>query len=483
MKKQLLILFFALLTGTVFSQSILNGGFENWTSVTFDSPNGYSNSNFESFYRADAPFNCVKITDPYHGNFALQLTTNIGSMGDTNMAYIVNSPNPNGGNPCQWIGGMAYNQVPTGIRGYYKNNAMPGDSGGVLVAFKNNGTCLGMYMYKFGGAHSAYTPFSFTFNPPLSGTPDTMIFAAVSSDVFNNILMPGSMLQLDSISFTGAGQPLAFNGDFENWQPQTIKKLDNWYIEGGGGSGSSGVLQTTDKHAGTYAVELQTFLGDRCSNNGNNCHPAAQPGRISTGYYPRNCYNNCQQQGGHPFTNQIDTLCFYYKYIPSGNDTAEVDLNFKHLGTTNTYYGKHILPASNYQYMEVPFNTWGPVDTVIITFQSSIWEDTLVSFVGSNLKVDEVHFKSQPIGLKNNFFTGGTIKVYPNPSNDGNFTVSNLQAYDLVRVYNLIGQEVSSNISKTLDSAHIQISNPGAYFIQINSRGKVTTQKVIVNPK
>ena len=480
MKKQLLILVVMLLTGTVFGQSILNGGFENWTSATFDFPTGYANSNYEAFFRTNAAFNCVKIADPYHGSFALQLTTNTGVNGDTNMAYIVNSSTTNGLSPCQWMGGMAYNQIPTGIRGYYKNNSMPGDSGGILISFRNNGVCLGMYMYKFGGVHSAYTPFSFTFNPPITGTPDTMIFAAVSSDAFNNIQMPGSMLQLDSISFIGASQPLAFNGDFENWQSQTVYKPNDWYIQDGGNA-SSGVLQTVDKQAGTYAIELQTYLGDKCNNNGNNCHPAAQAGRISNGYFPRNCGGGCQQQGGLPFSNQIDTLCFYYKYVPSGLDTGIVDIAFKKAGIIIMNSGKKLSTSATYQYMELPFNTFGPVDTAIVSFQSSVWTDTLLSFVGSVLKIDEVHFKSQSVGLKTTE-TSSTTKVYPNPSNDGYFTISNLQAFDFIRIYTIIGQEVNAEITKTLSTAKVHINKPGAYFIQINSRGKITTQKVLVSP-
>ena len=49
---------------------------------------------------------------------------------------------------------------------------------------------------------------------------------------------------------------------------------------------------------------------------------------VSTGYYSDS--NSYQYPlGGYPFTNQIDTLTFYYKYIPVNNDVAQVCVFFK----------------------------------------------------------------------------------------------------------------------------------------------------------
>lgn len=58
--------------------------------------------------------------------------------------------------------------------------------------------------------------------------------------------------------------------------------------------------------------------------------------------------------------------------------------------------------------------------------------------------------------------------------------VSNVQQFDLVRVLNVYGQEVNALITKENGAAKIQISNSGAYFVYVNARGKITTQKVIV---
>ncbi len=453
--------------------AIPNGNFENWTTGTTDELMFYSTANSQTFYQSGV-FNCLKVANPYHGSFAVQLNT-VAVGTDTSMAFIVNSPNPGGGNPCQWPGGVACTSIPSGIRGYYKNNSVSIDSGGILVAFKNGATCLGLYMYKFGGVHNTYTPFQFVFNPPIAGTPDTMVFAAISSDVFNNVQRAGNMLQLDSISFTGIAQPANFNGDFELWQPQTYEKPNSWYINSNGGNGITGVQKTTDKNAGSYAVQLTTYL-----NQKNNGTPMANGARVSTGYYP-NCNGPCNQKGGYPFTNPIDTLCFYYKYAPMNNDSGFVDMTFKKNGSQVTNRGRNIYPAAaTYQYMEVPFNTMNPIDSVIVSFESTIWRDSATTFVGSVLKIDDVHFKSQPLNGIKTYNATAAISIYPNPASDGTFTISNVDYYDLVRVYNVFGQEVNASITKQNNEARVQINTPGAYFVFINSRGKITNQKVIV---
>ncbi|HTA62724.1 MAG TPA: T9SS type A sorting domain-containing protein [Bacteroidia bacterium] len=466
----------ALTTSLQAQNAIPNGGFESWTSATYDYPQSYLNSNPGSFFRTNAAFNVVKTTDAFHGSYALQLTTNVGVAHDTNMAYIIDASNTNG-NPCQWSGGIPYNQKPTGLHGNYKSNVAVGDSAGIIVAFRSGGTCLGMYIMKFYGTHNAYTPFTLSFSPALSATPDSMIFAAVSSDVFGNIQKAGSMLQLDSLSFTGGvSQPAAFNGDFENWQSQTVKKPNNWYLQTD--DQGDGIFQTTDAQAGTYAMELKTVLGQR--GNGNVKTPAAQGAGISTGYSNNNCGGgpNCLR-GGYPFTNQVDTLAFYYKYVPSGNDTGEVSINFKKNTTGVWSTGAPLRASATYKYMEVPFNTSTAIDTVIVSFQSTNWRDSSVSFVGSDLKIDQVHFKSQSLAGIKKYDANASIAVFPNPSN-GVFTITHIQGNDLVRVYNVYGQEINAAITKDGNDAHVQIDAPGAYFIYINSGGKITSHKVIV---
>ena len=473
MKK--IMLFIALLSQTMlYGQSVPNGNFESWTSATYDYPQGYlQNSNPESFFRCSTPFNCVKTTDAYHGTYAIQLTTHT-SANDTCFGYFVNTTATNG-DPLTWTGGIPYNQMATGIRGYYKSNIMPGDSAGILMVFRAAGSPVGFYLYKFTGIHSAYTPFSLTFFPPLLATPDTVIFAAVSSDVFNSYAADGSMFQLDSVSFIAPSQPAAFNGDFEQWQSQTIYSPDNWYIADGNGLGYN---RTTDAYAGTYAMELQTYAGD---HNGN---AVAQSGMVGTGY----CSGNgpsCTWEGGYPFASQIDTLSFYYKYAPMGNDTASVYLMFKYNGSVVAGSGMLIEnAASAYQYAEIPFNTGTPVDSVIIQLQSSVWQDTALSFIGSDFKVDNIAFKSQITGISNPFVNAVLAgSSYPNPVNNIlNILLSPNSGETRLTIFDVTGRTVKEELlhsSVTIERLDVSALPSGIYIYQLSQDSGIVTNRFI----
>jgi hypothetical protein len=482
MKKIYTLLFISICALVQAQTAVPNGSFELWTSANYEIPQNYAqSSNPQAFFKSQAPFNCVKTTDAYHGTYALKLTTVVGAKGDTVMGYTTNG-NPQNGNPCSWKGGVAYNQMPTGFKGHFKSNIVSGDSAGIILVFKNAaGTCLGTYMHKFGGVNP-YTSFYFPFSPALVSAPDTVLIAVVSSDIFNNVQKVGSSIQLDSLAFTGGvSQPALFNGDFETWQPKTIKTPDNWFMDTD--DQGNGVYQTADSYSGAYALEFKTYLGD---NNGN---PVARGGRAGTGY--NQCPNGpgpCKMVGGYPFANAKDTLAFYYKYVPSGNDSAQVSIVFKKNGVQTFSSGKVIHSAATYQYMEVPFNMGSSPDTAVVEFQSSSWNDTLLSFVGSDLKVDGVHFKSQMLatGIKS-YVSNKQVSIYPNPSSDGVFQIINVEDKDVISVYNILGEEVNAVVKREKDVASVRLSSdaPGIYFIQIipiaiGTEGKIVTEKIIV---
>lgn len=476
MKRHLLLIsLFYLTIASNGQNSIPNGNFEQWSTGTCNNPQNYPvTSNSENFFRNSLPFNVTKVTDAYHGSFAVQLES-VASAADTFFGYFLNIRPEN--SPDNWTGGMFYNQKPLGIRGYFKYNVATADSGTVIVAFSKAGVNIGSYFFSIGGVHNSYTLFAKTFSPALTQTPDSVAIGFLSCSLGNGEPNgpAGSILKIDSISFTGVtSQPSLLNGDFELWQTQTFNKPDNWYLEGSNGEGFN---KTSDHVAGSFAIELVTTLGNQ------NNHPAARSGRISTGYYPDNCNGNCYQQGGFPFINQIDTLAFWYKYAPSGNDSATINLNFK-LNNNNLSNQQITLhSASTYQYYELPFNLGQSPDSVIIDIQSSHWNDTLVSFVGSSLKIDEIHFKSQPLnsGISNTN-NESSFSIYPNPSN-GKFV---LRAYNSnienIQIYNLTGEIIfaSSDMKQSLKEIDLSAYPKGIYFVKIFNGNTVQTKKITI---
>ena len=479
MKKHLLLFCLFYIAITAYGQnSIPNGTFETWNSVTYDYPQNYPyNSNSDAFYRyhSQLPFNVIKTTDAYHGNYAVQLTTT-SSATETAFGYFINS-NPNNGDPSTWTGGMPYNQIPTGIRGYYKYNVATGDSATIFAVFSKNGSNIGTYFFNIGEIHTDYTLFNFTFSPALPEAPDSVIFAATSSNIIaSQTGVAGSILILDSVSFTGVtSQPALMNGDFESWESQTFYKPADWYTQYSQGDGIS---RTTDAVAGDYAIELKTFLGN--NNNG----PAAQPGQVSTGYYPSNCDSNCYELGGYPYSNQIDTLAFYYKYAPANaTDSAQISFGFKKGGSFFWYTGKNLSASADYQYVEIPFNIWQAPDSVVVQIQSSNWNDTLVSSVGADLKIDEIHFKSQPLNVSIPVFApNAQISIFPNPSG-GKFTIYNTVGIRQLKVYNILGENIytkSNSKQQKLNEIDLSRFQKGIYFVEIYDGAKIYTKKIVL---
>lgn len=478
MKKHLLLLCLVFVAITTYGQvSIPNGNFETWTSSTWDYPQNYSaNSNSDNFFYYHLPANVTKTTDAHHGTYAVQLST-IAVGTDTAVGYFLNG-NPNG-SPSTWTGGMAYNQKPTGIRGYYKYNVATGDSATIIMAFSKLGVNIGSYMFQIGQVHSAYTLFNFTLTPALTQTPDSVLLGFVSSKISGAQQkpsgIPGSTLLIDSVSFTGVtSQPALMNGDFESWQTKTYNSPTNWYAQNSNGSGFN---RTTDAKAGLYAIELTTYLGD---NNGN---PVARGGQVSTGYYPNNCNGSCNELGGFPFSNQIDTLAFWYKYVPLGNDSAEVNINFKKNGVNIWGTGRNLHAAPSYTLMEIPFNIGQTPDSVMIGIQSSSWRDSLLTFVGSDLKIDEIHFKTQP--LTTNIFSlknEKTISIFPNPANDKIQVQCLGISVQSLEIYNVLGEKVyatSTFKQQIVNEIDLSTFQKGIYFIKIYDGEKIHTKKIV----
>ncbi|MBC7695005.1 MAG: T9SS type A sorting domain-containing protein [Burkholderiales bacterium] len=390
MKKHLFTILITLSSVILFGQSIPNGGFESWTTLTYENPTGYETSNLKGGNGAVGPINALKTTDAYTGNFAIQLTTAAFGI-DTSFAFFSNG-DP-GKNPPR--GGMPYNQTPSGIKLHYKSNIMPGDSSLILVMFKKNGVLIGQYAWAITSSQSSYTLFQKTFSPALSMAPDTVLIGVASSFPFGgNRGIPGNMLQVDNISFTGVGsQPIGFNGDLELWQTINNSQIVKWNING---SNQGGNYQTTDAYSGSYALELQTqtpsFGG---GNNGVNSSFATSG----------NFTNNGPPNGGYPYNKQIDTLVFYYKYLPADpNDSANVNIAFKLNG--NNYWGimKYLHTAGGYQMAQMPFSV--PVfapDSIIINMSSSSYSTNPLpnSYIGSDLKIDNMYFKSQKLPVAN----------------------------------------------------------------------------------
>ncbi len=465
MKKQLFTFIAAVATNFAFAQSIPNGSFESWTTTSFEDPTFFQCANDETHNGGYSPANVKKSTDAYHGNYAIQMTTVTNGV-DTAGGYFAYG-NPGGNGTPQ--GGLPINQKPTGIRFYYKNSMVVGDTGLVLCVFKKAGTVIGQYIYTTTGVHSSYTLFFQTFSPALSQIPDTVVFAATCANFMNNAkkFIPGSTITIDSISFTGiSAQPANMNGDFESWHTVSRDNLNGW--------NGHGAIKTTNKYNGTYAVELIT----NPPGFGNN---QVDVGNISN-TKNQNC-NNCQPKGGSPFSNQIDTLVFYYKYLPANfpsyTDSAEVNISFSKNGVWFDGRGVQLTPSiSGFTKIEIPFTLSQVPDTMQLNINSSRYP-ALISYIGSDLIIDQLYFKSQKI----------PVSIFSLPASGCQGVP--IQLYDKSANMPIAWQWITTGSTPTNSSTQqnpvVTYTNTGTFNVSLQAKdsfgsGAYLTQTIIIYP-
>lgn len=454
----------------VFGQGpIPNNGFEVWTSITIENPTFYSFTSNQAVVYSQMPTNVVKTTDKFHGQYAIQLSSTTYAPGKPYLAYYLNS-DPQEGDINKWIGGMPYTEIPTGIRGWYKYNVETADSGIVMAVFRKSNAVIGTYIIKIGGIKDTYTLFNFPLTPALTQHPDSVIFGAVSSDFTKYPQgLPGSILKIDSVSFTGVvNQPEKMNGDFEQWvEVQSSPQLAVWNQNSN--NQSKGMSRTSEAKSGQYALQLTTYLGEE------NGIPRARQGYACTGY---NDNNSQFMKGGEPYKNRKDTLTFWYKYTPMLDDKAEIALNFKVAETNITWRSRTLDASENYQYAELPFEIDLTPDTVILQIQSSVSSNSATNYVGSKLIIDDIIFKSQLSTGYKPIESNKTISI-KQITPDGKFMIKacniNILRFD---VYDIAGRKV---MPTTIASSIIDISNlvEGIYCIKISYGDYILAQKLI----
>jgi hypothetical protein len=106
-------------------------------------------------------------------------------------------------------------------------------------------------------------------------------------------------------------------------------------------------------------------------------------------------------------------------------------LTFKKNHSNIAMAGINLHATANYQYKEIPFNIGQAPDSVMIWIQSSAWNDTLLSFIGSDLKIDGIYFKSQSVTKTTPVIT------WSNPANINYGTL--LSATQLNATANVVG--------------------------------------------
>lgn len=303
------------------------------------------------------------------------------------------------------------------------------------------------------------------------------------------------------ISLMGFSQPTF---DFEGWNGTGVNENPNGWVTGNllvnillqGNQQSVFKVNGADAHSGTYAMKIVTVPVVT------NPLPSILPNPIGIAATGKS--SGLDFKMGFPFTGMPETMEFYYKYAPiSAGDTASAYILFTkwNVNKKDTIGGGLLNLSSavnSYTAASVTMHyisTTTP-DSAIILFSATTNRCLTCGKAGSTLYIDDVAFKGNVTGIKDNELAKYHIKLYPNPAKDFiSVKVSDPNAYK-VNIYDLSGKQLDSYLlnganttvtSKTDEKAQVITTlryNSGLYFYSIVDsnnfslyRGKFTIVK------
>lgn len=388
--KQITTLMFILLSaGFSFAQSIPNGDFEHWTTFNFFEPIGWLSSNTETIH-ANNWITVTPVTGHYGDGHAIRMSTD-GQNGRVMPGYFSNTL----GDPMLGEGGVPYTEMPHSLKGYARYHTLENDTALLVVAFKKEGELIGLNVFTFSGEQETFVEFNYLLG--LSELPDSVIIAAVSSDVRNPAHMhTGSFLELDDLMFEGRYvMPQLPNHDFESWQQSHIHHAMGWHVMG------NTVSRTDATPFGEYAVTMQSF-----SDWEGHVHASG----IRTGYEG----SGGEWLGGLPYTQVSDTLKGWYKYLSDGEDAGLLSLEMLsgEMNVGGVYY--QFYPTDDWTYFEVPMHLNQQPDTLRIELSSSAYPVDEAT-PGSILYIDNLQLTSQPL-MVSSMRIPSPGEPYPNPA-------------------------------------------------------------------
>ena len=468
MKKHLLILLLLAMqlhSHTAKAQACPNGDFENWNVRAYSEPDSsWYTSNSQSLSKED-----TLTVWPVAGfsNQAIHIQTAIVGT-DTLQAYITNTQ----GDPTAGKGGVPYSQSPTTITGYYRYNLPVNDSAVLIVVFKKAGTPISEDIFKIRnatGSVATFTAFSFTLSS-LPVTPDSVIVAAASSNVFGTGLQSGSWLELDQVEFAGTSITQALpGGSFDLWTPDTLFTPVSWSV-GQAGPAGGGVVRSTTHYGGNYSVRLTS------QPSGGGGGPVS-PAQITTGIFQP----NSGPAGGLPYTRMTDTLSGYYMYTPSGTDTGHVNVSLSAAGSMAGGGMYNFTTAASWTYFMMPIMASTTPDSMRIDVQSSSFSATTP---GSVLYLDHMQLKSNPlpnVGVQSIPEAAQAVTAYPNPANDIlNIKLDNMSGTTTISLTDMMGRILDKTATTaTLVTFPIQTLPTGMYIYEVVNNGNITRGKFI----
>ena len=290
----------------------------------------------------------------------------------------------------------------------------------------------------------------------------------------------GSYVSVDNLSVLVGGKALTIpNAGFENWTNINTDKATGWTSSETYMTGS--LFKSNESNTGATAAKIVTgsFVGN-----------------IQTGVLSLGSVQYGANQGDEKYfpvfalSKVPSFLKFSSKYVPaigvSDSAAVEVILTKKVLGvTTKVGSGyKLIAPSPSYTSVQLPITLYPgetAADSAIIIFTSSRGKGTVNRGLGSTLWVDDVSFSDGTDAIAVDYLTNNVV-VAPNPSN-GFVQISNLtNTLVSVKIRDASSKLVASQLLIENQKSNIDLSNlpKGLYFVEIKSGVAVSIKKLIV---
>jgi hypothetical protein len=377
------------LTTVLAAQSIPNGDFEHWSTFNFYEPYGWITSNTETIH-GNNWITVIPVVGHDGEGHGIRMRTD-GQNGRVMPGYFSNTT----GDPLLGQGGSAYHELPHSIKGYARYHTYNADTALLVVAFKKLGQVVGLKIIPFQGNENEFVLFEELLD--VSQVPDTVVIAAVSSDVRHpEVMETNSFLELDDLTFEGRWvMPQLPNSDFEDWQHTYIHHAHEWKVQG------RIVERTEDTPFGEYAIAMESY-----TDWDGHVHASG----IQTGYMG----SGGQWMGGIPYGQLTDTLRGWYKYEADASDAGCISVEMLHgnVSIGGAFY--QFYPTDDWTYFEIPMQLSQQPDTLRIQVMSTAYPFDEAA-AGSTLYIDNLQLSSQPL-FTELLRIDSPGNAYPNPA-------------------------------------------------------------------
>lgn len=434
---------------------IPNCSFENWDTLLFDVPLGWTRIGISHKVNSYNGTNAVEL---YGGS--------VNKMGAV-VAGLVGDDFPTGGFPLT--------AQPDSIKCRARYNIMNGDTAFLAAIFKKNGQVTSLQTIPIiGNTGGAWVEVKGDLSFPNSDIPDSAIVGVLSSNTFNEALSnPNSVLAADDISFTGTPDVIP-NGDFEQWTSELFDAPADWYtIEADNGSYVvNRIDKTTEAAAGNYALKL--------SNDPSGGRPSyAQVGK-----------NSNSNQAVFPVAGRHQTFNVFLKFLPQGGDTLNISAMLYKNGNPIAFGWMNVdTLVPNYKGFEMLIDYQG---SLLIPDSASVavrlGSDT--AYGSSIAYVDLLSFDGfkQTVGLQQADDRDILCTVYPNPASDkleitfiNNHTAN--VAYILTDLQGklMLEDKVQENAGLIHHALDVSAVSSGFYLMTVSTGSGIVQKRIVVS--